>query len=291
MNLRVVKSLNNGITVLQGQHLSLYREVGSALWMAGPGAPLVGIAKYLDRLGWAAVGNGGRSFTKGKVKVDVWDKAELPTNSAADGSSDANIVLDLSSSVGSLSGLARLTKASGGKPTLVVEPIVDTTILEVETETVVSNVRIRYSTQDLINDLKEYLRGKILERITPEEFTQILDARDVVNDPKSLIPISFHETHSSGAYFVSGKMLGNRTHAIGNYKTNTLLALPPQGSPMSFLTKNKTIEIVYRRTVVHVWGSAEQIGKFGPIFGEKALKAIKEVNADIYNNATYRPNN
>jgi hypothetical protein len=121
--LRVVKSLNNGIGVLYGQHFSLYQEVGAAFWMAGPGSPLLGIAKYLGRLGWTAVGKEGRSFTKGKVNVDVWDRPRLAADSVtADGSSDATILLDLSFAATSLPFLAQLSKTSGGKPTLVVAP-------------------------------------------------------------------------------------------------------------------------------------------------------------------------
>ena len=39
--------------------------------MAGPGSSLLGIAKYLGRLGWAAIGNDGRAFKKGNVNVSV----------------------------------------------------------------------------------------------------------------------------------------------------------------------------------------------------------------------------
>jgi len=121
--LRVVKSLNGGIGVVHGQYFSLYREVGSAFFLAGPDASLLGIAKYLGRLGWAAIGKDGSTFNKGDVNVSVWDTARPATNGvAADGAKGANIVLALSSFAISLPFFAQLTKTSAGTPTLVVAP-------------------------------------------------------------------------------------------------------------------------------------------------------------------------
>jgi hypothetical protein len=120
--LRVVKSLNNGIEVLHRQHFSLYREVGSVLFMAGPGAPLQGIAKYFGRLGWT-VGEYGRSFKKGEVTVNVWDASRRATNGVAtDGSKGTNIILALSSFATSLSFFAQLTKTCGGSPAVILAP-------------------------------------------------------------------------------------------------------------------------------------------------------------------------
>jgi hypothetical protein len=122
--LRVVKSLNGGIEALHGQHFSLYREVGSVLGMAGPGAPLLEIAKYFGRLGWAAIGNDKRTFKKEELKVHVMDAARPATNGVSvDGSNGANIILALSPFSTSLKFLAQLSKASAGAPVAVLAPV------------------------------------------------------------------------------------------------------------------------------------------------------------------------
>ena len=110
--------------MLHRQHFSLSLENGSAIWMAGPGAPLSEIAKYLGRLQWTAVGNDRRTFTKGEVKVHVWDDDRPATNGVAiNGSKGTDIVLALSSFATSLPFFHKLALATNGKPTVVLAPV------------------------------------------------------------------------------------------------------------------------------------------------------------------------
>ncbi len=121
--LRLLKSLNGGIGAVQGQSHTLYREVSSVLWMAGPCTPLPGIAKYFGRFGWTAVGKGGRTFRKGAVRVHLWDGGHHAANGFATvGSTDTNIILRLSSSTINPQSLTQLSRACRGQPTVVLTP-------------------------------------------------------------------------------------------------------------------------------------------------------------------------
>jgi hypothetical protein len=102
----------------------LYLEDGSFLGMAGPGAPLLEIAKYFGRLSWAAIGNDKRTFKKGELNIHVMGPNRPATNGVAiNGSNGANIILALSSFSTSPPFFAQLTKASGGTPTVVLAPV------------------------------------------------------------------------------------------------------------------------------------------------------------------------
>jgi len=296
--LRVVKSLNNGIEVLHRQHFSSYREVGSVFFMAGPGAPLQGIAKYFGRFGWT-VGEDGRSFKKGEVSVKVWDgKSRQATNGvSSDGSNGANIILALSSFATSLQFFAQLEKTYGGKPTLVLEPTEPPPPMEalrtMETERVHGMYRITYSTQDLVRDIGEYIKGKVLDAITPEEVSRFMDARDILNDPLSIIaskiPIHPHTATARGSYVAATKDMGDRTALLGQFLHYRITTIMPHGTAKSFLVKNKTGEIVYAHSTVYVYGNAAQVRSHGPVFNDATLRAIWKENQDIYTKANYVP--
>ena len=118
MNLRILKSLNNGLPVLERQYPSVYGEIRAALWLAGDDISLLSLAKSLRRFGWSAIGSTGWSFTNGKVKA-VFDAPRTATiHPSDDGSHDVIIVLVQTADTRTI---AQIEKASGGKPTVVAE--------------------------------------------------------------------------------------------------------------------------------------------------------------------------
>jgi hypothetical protein len=163
-----------------------------------------------------------------------------------------------------------------------------------ETERVHGMYRITYSTQDLIKDIGEYIKGKVLDAITPEDVSNILEARDILNDPSSIlfshIPIHPHVSRAVGSYVVATEDMGDRTVLLGSFKHERCKNIIPTGSPKSFLTTNKTVEIVYSYSTIYVYGNAAQVRQYGPVFNEATYKLIWKANADVCSKAIYNPN-
>jgi hypothetical protein len=301
--LRVVKSFNNGIEVLHRQHFFLYREVGSAVWMAGPGAPLLGIAKYLGRLGWTAIGNDGRSFTKGEVKVNVWDAARPATNSVSiNGSHKVSIEVALPSFATGLPFLAQLSKACGGTPTVVFASgtELNSEVMYTPLEEVKAFVRWKFTTQDLLKALFEEAKDQIIEKITGEELTKVIDLYNFLDDPKSVLPFGIrdHTTFASG----TRGLIGNANEALKGYSNVGVLddvpfpkaTQVPSGKLKSFLTQNKTIEIVFEYRKIQIYANQEQINRYIKtnsyvITDEINKKIYKENIGSIYSKSQYTP--
>jgi hypothetical protein len=314
MNLTVVSSHNNGRDVGDRQYHSCLCEIGCALVGVVPGTPLGQIGRTLIRFGWTALGADQRIFTKGCVKAELCDKAPGASAAADTGSHDLKVLVALPSPPPAMLSagasffhreyihrtgfhwqLAQLAERSS-TPALVVKPVAGPleVLRTMETERVHGMYRITYSTQDLIKDIGAYIKGKVLDAITPEEVSNILEARDILNDPSSIlfshIPVHPHVSRAVGSYVVATEDMGDRTVLLGSFKHERCKNIIPTGSPKSFLTTNKTVEIVYSNSVIYVYGNAAQVKQYGPVFNEATYKLIWKANADIYSKAIYNPN-
>lgn len=125
MNLKVVKSFNNGSAMMERQFPFLYSEIGAALRLAGPDAHWVEMAKYLVRQGWVTHGREARSLMKGRIKVDLGSPSRRTSGNADAGLYDVNVVVSLSPFFGSMAFLNQLAQTNGRAaiPTLVVAPV------------------------------------------------------------------------------------------------------------------------------------------------------------------------
>jgi len=277
-------------------HYECLREIDGVLRLVGPSAPLREIAKYFVRAGWEALGRDNRTFTKKEIKLVVPSALEdLPS----DNGHEALVVLAQTPFAQSFAFLTQFAQmhSGTGTPALVIGAASSDegeVFRTKETERVHGMYRITYSTQDLIRDIADYIKDKVLDAITPEDVSKFMDARDILNDPLSIIaskiPIHPHTATARGSYVVATKDMGDRSAFLGQFLHYRITTIMPHGSAKSFLVKNKTGEIVYAHSTVYVYGNTAQVKRHGPVFNDATLKAIWKENQDIYCNANYEPN-
>jgi hypothetical protein len=71
MNLKTLKSVNNGHDAMWRTHNECLRDIDNVVRIVGPFAPLSEVAKYMLRVRWEAVGSDNRTFTKDGKKLVI----------------------------------------------------------------------------------------------------------------------------------------------------------------------------------------------------------------------------
>lgn len=117
MYFRILNTFNNGTAVFQRQYPALLGEVNSAIWLAGSGTPILGVARQLVRFGWTALDNNQRGFTKGDVRVDLHDSNSRHV--AADGAFQARIHVAMTADTQSFTFSNKLAQLVNSKPGIV----------------------------------------------------------------------------------------------------------------------------------------------------------------------------